>query len=93
MNRYFVDERVGCIAVRDRLKTDPEYQGLHPDTEGVVRFWGLRPVPISNTTFVMGSNVTITHWRDQLDPADIKSAHNHCDDLNEREFYSLGGCD
>jgi hypothetical protein len=37
--RYFVDERIGCIAVRDRAKTDPEYPGLHPDTEGVVKFW------------------------------------------------------
>ena len=37
--RYFIDERVGCIAVRDREKTDPEYQGLHADTPGVVEFW------------------------------------------------------
>ncbi len=34
--RYFVEERSGCIAVRDRENTDPEYQGLHADTEGVV---------------------------------------------------------
>lgn len=34
--RYFVDLRVGCVAVRDREKTDPMYQGLHSDTEGVV---------------------------------------------------------
>jgi hypothetical protein len=39
MMRYFVDERNGCIAVRDRTKTNPEYHGLHADTEGVVRFW------------------------------------------------------
>jgi len=37
--RYFVDDRVGCVAVRDRQHTDLAYQGLHPDTEGVVRFW------------------------------------------------------
>lgn len=37
--RYFVDDRTGCIAVRDRRWTDPEYQGLHRDTVGVVRFW------------------------------------------------------
>lgn len=36
--RFFVDERSGCIAVRDREQTDPEYQGLHSDTEGVVWF-------------------------------------------------------
>lgn len=34
--RYFVDRRTGCIAVRDRDNTDHEYQGLHPDTRGVV---------------------------------------------------------
>ncbi len=37
--RYFVDERVGCIAVRDRERTDPEYPGLHFDTKGVVQYW------------------------------------------------------
>jgi hypothetical protein len=37
-NRYFVDERGGCIAVRDRTLTDPEYQGLHEDTTGVMWF-------------------------------------------------------
>ena len=37
--RYFVDERGGCIAVRDRTKTDPDYQGLHADTYGVVKYW------------------------------------------------------
>lgn len=38
MNRFFVDERVGCIAVRDKFRTDPEYRGLHRDTEGVVAY-------------------------------------------------------
>lgn len=42
--RYFVDERSGCIAVRDRENTDPEYNGLHSDTEGVVKFWHGRQV-------------------------------------------------
>lgn len=37
--RFFVDDRAGCVAVRDRTLTDPEYQGLHEDTEGVVKFW------------------------------------------------------
>lgn len=38
--RFFVDERTGCIAVRDKLHTDPEYPGLHSDTEGIVFFAG-----------------------------------------------------
>ncbi len=34
--RYFVDERGGIIAVRNRDQTDPEYKGLHGDTPGVI---------------------------------------------------------
>ena len=34
--RYFIDERVGCIAIRDRELTNPEYRGLHRNTKGVV---------------------------------------------------------
>ena len=40
MDRYFVDERCGCIAVRDREKTDPGYPGLNYNTTGVVKYWG-----------------------------------------------------
>lgn len=43
-DRYFVDERSGCIAVRDRENTDPEYNGLHEDTQGVVKYWHGRRV-------------------------------------------------
>ena len=35
-DRFFIDIRGGCIAVRDRTLTDPEYPGLHADTPGVV---------------------------------------------------------
>lgn len=37
--RFFVDKRVGCIAVRDRALTNADDQGLHPDTDGVIRYW------------------------------------------------------
>ena len=43
MARYFVDERTGCIAVRDRDATDPDYNGLHSDTVGVVKYWDGEP--------------------------------------------------
>jgi hypothetical protein len=43
-DRYFVDERTGCIAVRDRELTDPDYRGLHSDTPGVVKYWTGDPV-------------------------------------------------
>lgn len=37
-NRFFIDERGGCIAVRDRLHPlhDPTYPGLHNDTADVI---------------------------------------------------------
>ena len=37
--RFYVDERAGCVAVRDRTKTNPDYPGLHEHTAGVVKFW------------------------------------------------------
>ena len=37
--RYYVDERVGCIAIMDRNKVDPDYNGLDEFTSGVVEFW------------------------------------------------------
>lgn len=40
MDRFYVDKRVGCVAVRDRNVTE-EYPtpGLHFDTIGVVAYW------------------------------------------------------
>ena len=37
-SRFFIDERVGCIAVRDRKHPEhnPDYQGLHNDTADVI---------------------------------------------------------
>ncbi len=37
--RYYTDERVGCIAVMDRTKIDHDYNGLHSDSPGVVVYW------------------------------------------------------
>jgi hypothetical protein len=38
MSRFFIDERVGCIAVQDKKypKYDPTYPGLHFDTPDVI---------------------------------------------------------
>jgi len=49
-DRFFIDDRVGCIAVRDRQRTDPEYPGLHWDTDGVV--WYQHGVSGRNGWFV-----------------------------------------
>jgi hypothetical protein len=38
-DRYYVDKRVGCVAVRDRTKECPESRCLDPDMEDVVHFW------------------------------------------------------
>lgn len=37
-SRFFIDERVGCIAVRDRKHPEynESYQGLHNDTADVI---------------------------------------------------------
>ena len=38
VRRYYVDLRVGCIAVRDRT-LDGDDHGLLPETPGVIKFW------------------------------------------------------
>lgn len=77
--RYFVDERGGCVAVRDKTLTDPDYQGLHPDTEGVVQYWGGTRVesacPTCGYTRSFG-------W--EVSPADVQAAHKLCDELNSQ---------
>ena len=37
-DRYFIDQRVGCIAIRDRKNSD-DTNGLHSDTLGAVHYW------------------------------------------------------
>lgn len=46
MERYFIDERVGCIAIRDRELTNPDDNGLHGDTKGVVWYHHGEHTPI-----------------------------------------------
>ena len=64
--RFFVDERAGIVAVRDRTSTDPDYQGLHISTTGVV--WSR-----------MGVSKT-DGW--ELSPTHLKYARELCDLLN-----------
>ena len=37
--RYIVDDRCGCVAVRDTSLIDPEQPGLHGDEEDCIQFW------------------------------------------------------
>ena len=76
--RFFVDERSGCVAVRDRKKTDPEYQGLHTYTAGVVRYWA--------GTEVMETCPTCRHTRFvswTISEEALKAAQDLCKRLND----------
>lgn len=66
MDRFYVDERAGCIAIRDKYNTDQEYKGLHPDTQGVV--W-----------FQMGVRVN-GHW--DVPPTLVEQANERCELYN-----------
>jgi hypothetical protein len=48
-DRFIVDERTGCIAVRDTGMMD-DNQGLHPDMEDVVAYWTGERSPIGDWT-------------------------------------------
>ena len=76
--RYFIDERVGCMAVRDRQNTDPEYNGLHDDTPGVVKYWygTLTQTPCPRCHKIMSSDWDITEESRQ-------EAKDLCHKMNE----------
>lgn len=72
MPRFFVDERAGCIAIRDRHhpEFDEEHQGLDAELPDVV-------------AFEMGKQVKFggfISW--DLEPKIIKAFKNRCDILN-----------
>jgi hypothetical protein len=70
--RFFVDERIGCIAIRDREHPDfdKDHQGLDADLPDVV-------------AFEMGKQVKFDKFISwDLDPKIIKSFKNRCDILN-----------
>lgn len=83
--RYFVDERAGCVAVRDRTKTKPQYQGLHCDTLGVIRFWskGSEPDRCPTCGHDRGK------WADGAEQ--VAEATELCRVLNEKEIADAGG--
>ena len=86
MDRYFVDERGGCIAVRDREKTDPEYPGLHPDTTGVIQYCG--GTPIADTCPTCGQRCP-AGW--EIADADRRAAVTLCAELNQANAALRGG--
>jgi len=75
--KYFVDERGGCIAVRDNTLVDPDYPGLHPDMEDVIKFWwGKRK---ENKCPTCG-HCTASFL--EVSEEDIKEANQFCETLN-----------
>ena len=75
--RYFVDQRGGCIAVRDRELTDPYYQGLHSDTTGVVWYAHGQMVRVCCPTC---NHITHSHW--EVSDTKLKEAQRVCAQLN-----------
>ncbi len=82
--RFFVDHRVGCIAVRDRTLMDPDEQGCGPDKPDVVHFWmGVwvkSKLPLANNS---------THEWSVPEEA-VKAAHQACSRLNHAGHNQLG---
>ena len=37
-DRYYIDKRDGCIAIRDKQNTNLDDHGLHPETQGVTHY-------------------------------------------------------
>lgn len=68
-DRYFLDIRIGCAAVRDRQHPDYDesYPGLHGDTPDVV-------------LYKHGSEVAKVGW--EMREEDIKELQDLCDKLN-----------
>ena len=59
--RYYIDHRVGCIAVIDRTLADPENNpGLHEDTPGVL--WYKHGVLRDNLPCPTCGYSVGTHW-------------------------------
>lgn len=75
-NRYFVDERIGCVAIRDRTLTDPEYHGLHPYTDGVVKFWSRKRKADNCPTCGHKRDIGYEHGSESSEARDL------CDRLN-----------
>lgn len=71
-NRFYVDKRIGCVAVRDRTMTEEcPTPGLHCDTVGVIAYWhGVRD-----------EHTRTRDWT--ICDTDIESAYRTCKLLNE----------
>ena len=73
-NRYFVDERGGCAAVRDRNHPsfDPGYPGLHSYTPDVVEYRHGSENLVGDAIWYMGCK-------------DIEELNTICTELNKKK--------
>ncbi len=76
--RYFVDKRIGCVAVRDSEHTNPEDQGLHEDTCGVIKFWSGK---LDKIVRCPTCGHLDTKW--DVDEETIAEAEALCEELNK----------
>jgi hypothetical protein len=80
--RYYVDERIGCVAVRDsNLDNRDAEPGLDEDTTGVVKFW-LGKRMTEETCPTCGHCLPKT-WDNTQEALD--EANKLCRELNEKE--------
>jgi hypothetical protein len=79
--RFYVDWRVGCVAVRDSLKDSPDNPGLHEDTEGVVKFW-MGKQAVEDVCPTCGSTLSRA-WA--VGEEVVAEAEKLCRELNEKE--------
>jgi len=86
--RYYIDERVGCVAVRDRLLDGPDSSGhLDSDTDGVVQYW--HGVRMDGGTCEHCKRPFEKVWG--ISPEDLESAKLLCIQLNSLKQTEPGG--
>lgn len=85
--RYYVDQRSGCIAVCDRIKYEAcvkefgPMPGLHGNDQHVVEYWAGSPKASKCPTC---GHVRSEGW--ELSAESITAAHLLCDELNAKEL-------
>ena len=79
--RFIVDDRCGCVAVRDTTKIDGRCPGLHGDEDDCVRFWMKGKVEVKCEC--------CGHVRIQFDSeSHVAEAHAMAEKLNKQEATS-----
>lgn len=77
MARYVIDQRSGCIAVRDSTLTDPDHNGCNSDDRDVVFY---RHGYIVRTTCPTCHHTSNAGWA--VKPEDVDAAVAECARLN-----------